>query len=162
MGVLSEMWLPHRTEVRGVLESLEGGRTTPGEAAAWADRWVSADDVPEGDDVAVWEALTRLAGADLECAPGKLLHGEDDFAAWLADFAAVTPTPPPDRELLRAALAALASGRRTPLDVAEWARRVGLGDGPVRVAVLAMREADRETGLDTYLDWLAAFDIVPS
>ena len=76
---------PTRDEIREVLRDLAAGRRTPAEVADWATPWVT-EAAGEVDDEVVWEALDWLAGADLETAPGKYLHGPEDFQSWLDEF----------------------------------------------------------------------------
>lgn len=76
---------PGRATTRQMLLDLVEGRRTPGEVSDWASPWVAADD-PDVDDPAVWAALLSLSGADILEASGKLLHGPNNFRAWLAQF----------------------------------------------------------------------------
>jgi hypothetical protein len=81
---------PSRTEARQWLAGLANGTITPRAAARWAapfltDESTHPDVMPED----VWEAIELLAGADLEVAPDDLLHGPEDFAAWLGGFDAI-------------------------------------------------------------------------
>ena len=81
------MSFPTRAETTAVLTSLANGTLTPTEANNWACPFVTDDaSHPAIRDVAVWRALNHLFGADLENAPGELLHGPADFAAWVNQF----------------------------------------------------------------------------
>ena len=81
------MNFPTRTEVSARLTDLTEGRLSPEEAAEWARPFVTDESLqPAHLDKPVWDAVTRLLGADLRRSPNEYLHGPDDFAAWLAEF----------------------------------------------------------------------------
>jgi hypothetical protein len=81
------MAFPTRSETEAVLTSLADGTLTASEANDWACPFVVEEAThPARMDRVVWNALTTLCGADLESAPGVLLHGSEDFAGWLAQF----------------------------------------------------------------------------
>lgn len=73
--------------VGGYLTRLAEGAIPPGEVADWALR-VMEEKSDEAVEPAIWRALEELSGADLLVAPGKYLHGHEDFAAWRAEFEA--------------------------------------------------------------------------
>lgn len=73
---------PSRRELVEKLSRLIAGSESREDVADWATAWVSQPDSGV-DDEADWLALTELSGADLQVAPGRYLHGERDFAAWL-------------------------------------------------------------------------------
>jgi hypothetical protein len=79
--------LPNRSEVIEWLEALTCGRSRPDEASKWASHWLLADETPGVEvrvvDRPVWDAIVRLAGADLQTSPGSYVHGPDDFSDWL-------------------------------------------------------------------------------
>lgn len=75
---------PTRTEVREQLAGLAGGTRSPSEVDDWARPWVTGD--LRIDDAPVWQAITKLHGADLLAAPGEILHGREDFQQWLSVF----------------------------------------------------------------------------
>ena len=56
------------------------------EVADWALALVRDGSADYSSDGALWTALDRLAGADLQQGPGVYLHGEEDFRSWLADL----------------------------------------------------------------------------
>jgi hypothetical protein len=75
------MAFPTRSGTEAVLTSLADGTLTPSEANHWACPFVVEEAThPARMDRVVWNALTTLCGADLESAPGVLLHGSEDFA----------------------------------------------------------------------------------
>lgn len=76
---------PSREAVRERLVALLVGDAAREEVADWAGEWVRMDE-PTVDDPAVWSALCHLAGADLQTAPGKYLHQDIDFHAWLDEL----------------------------------------------------------------------------
>ncbi|MCE7009014.1 hypothetical protein LWC34_40305 [Kibdelosporangium philippinense] len=71
-------------EAKRLLAGLVSGEVSREEAADWAWPMVVDD---ERYPAKLWEALGYLAGADLQVAPGKYLHGEADFRAWQAAVA---------------------------------------------------------------------------
>jgi hypothetical protein len=96
-SVASIVDLPARSEVVERLLTLVDGRSSPDEVSGWASAWLLADQIP-GTAVRIvdwpaWEAIKRMAGADLPAwEPGSYLYGTDDFRAWLAELQAA-PLP---------------------------------------------------------------------
>ena len=76
---------PSRAEVRAKIIALIGDERVREEIANWAAHWVRLPD-PYVEDPVVWEALKRLAEADLRQSRDAYLHNDDDFAAWLKDL----------------------------------------------------------------------------
>jgi hypothetical protein len=76
---------PTRAEVRERILSLIGGDEARQRVADWAARWVRLPD-PNVEDSSVWQAIKRLAGADLRSSKTTYLHTERDFLAWLNDL----------------------------------------------------------------------------
>jgi hypothetical protein len=89
-SVVSTVDLPDRTEVVEKLTTLIEGGGSPDEVSRWASTWLLADQIPGTAvrvvDWPVWEAIKRMAGADLQAQPGSYLHGTEDFRAWLAEL----------------------------------------------------------------------------
>ena len=59
------------------------------EVAEWASEFITYDDpeiYPPVDDPGVWQAISQLAGADLQVSPSDFLHGQEDFRAWLQEL----------------------------------------------------------------------------
>lgn len=73
---------PSRAEVRRRLHDLLRGHATADEVATWARPWVVTSD-PIITELAVWEALTSLSGADIRVSKSDYLHGDPDFQSWL-------------------------------------------------------------------------------
>jgi hypothetical protein len=67
------------------LQGLVSGELSREDASDWATQWVAADD-PAVDDDMVWEALTKLCGADLPSTDREYLYGRVDFEVWLAEL----------------------------------------------------------------------------
>lgn len=76
---------PKRSEVHYKLVQLLRGDLRREEVASWAGQWVLAESHDVSNE-AVWEALKRLAGADLRIGPDDYLHTEKDFHAWLDEL----------------------------------------------------------------------------
>lgn len=76
---------PTRAEVRERILALIGGDESRQQASDWAAQWVRLPD-PNIEDAAVWQAIKRLAGADLRSSKTTYLHTESDFLAWLKDL----------------------------------------------------------------------------
>ena len=76
---------PTRAEVREKILALFDGDEARGLVSDWAARWIREPD-PNVEDAEVWEAITRLAGADLRTSPTTFLHSEEDFLEWLKDL----------------------------------------------------------------------------
>ena len=74
------------TQVRSLITGLAQGSASREEAADWAMARIKDEAADYSSDANLWAALDRLAGADLQQAPGVYLHGEEDFRAWLADL----------------------------------------------------------------------------
>jgi hypothetical protein len=82
-----DMAFPTRAETEAALTSLADGTLTPSEANNWACPFVADEATPPARmDPVVWNALTTLCGADVEAAPGVLLHSSEDFTNWLRQF----------------------------------------------------------------------------
>jgi hypothetical protein len=73
-------------QVKEVMVRLAAGQTSREDAADWAMERYTAGRDEYSSVPAVWTALGRLAGADLQTGPGVYLHGEEDFQAWLSDL----------------------------------------------------------------------------
>lgn len=70
-----------------MLVGLVSGSLSPEDANGWACPFVLDEGRhPEPMDSVVWNALGHICGADLEVAPAKPLHGQQDFTAWLEAF----------------------------------------------------------------------------
>jgi hypothetical protein len=74
------------TQVKSLMAGLAQGSVSREEAADWAMARIKDESAGYSSDAALWTALDRLAGADLQHGPGVYLHGEEDFRSWLADF----------------------------------------------------------------------------
>lgn len=73
------------------LVDLRDGNVSPEGASGWAGEWLAADNVigqyVEVDDFGAWDALVKLAGADLSGWPDRThLHGQADFDAWVREL----------------------------------------------------------------------------
>lgn len=79
-----------RQQIHDRLTALASGELDRGEVADWASQLVRDDDREDLRDPVVWQAVDRLAGADLMSAPGSYLHGPTDFHEWLQEFDDVT------------------------------------------------------------------------
>jgi hypothetical protein len=77
--------LPSRAEVEAKLIDLIEGQCSREEVASWASPWVRAADL-DVEDLALWDALENLCGADLKTMDRPYLHGETDFRAWLEEL----------------------------------------------------------------------------
>jgi hypothetical protein len=76
----------NRTGVRAILVDLIEGRRTPEDVADWgAAEMAALEDMPVSD-IAAWDTLATLSGADLLTAPGQYLHGVEDYRAWLEEL----------------------------------------------------------------------------
>ena len=84
---------PSRAEVDAAFTGLIEGKLSREEIARWAGQWV-AGDTSRDTDLAVWDALCCLAGADLTSTDRPYLYGEDDFRAWLHEFRERPHAPP--------------------------------------------------------------------
>lgn len=76
---------PTRDQVVEKLRALVAGEITPEAASDWARPWITK--LEEVTDGKVKRSLVQLAGADLIVdMKGHLLHGPEDFVAWLKEF----------------------------------------------------------------------------
>ena len=75
-----------RAEVRAALMDLIGGRRTAEDVADWAVGKMAVLEGAAVSDMAAWDTLTTLSGADLLTAPGRYLHGPEDYRAWLEEL----------------------------------------------------------------------------
>jgi hypothetical protein len=77
---------PSRAEVLGKLDELAAGAITREEASAWADEWITKEDVPGSEirvrDEAAWEAVMALSGADTPDLDRSYLYDAVDFRGW--------------------------------------------------------------------------------
>lgn len=73
-------------QVISYITGLIQGSVTREEAADWATMHIKDLSADYSSHAALWTALDRLAGADLQQAPGVYLHDEDDFRSWLTDL----------------------------------------------------------------------------
>lgn len=80
------MTVLQRAEVRAALRNLIEGRRTAEEVADWAVGTMAALEGADVSDMAAWDTLTTLSGADLLTAPGRYLHGAEDYRAWLEEL----------------------------------------------------------------------------
>lgn len=76
---------PSRAEVRERILALVGNDSARELVSNWAAQWIRQQD-PNVEDPVVWQAVQRLAGADLRASRTTYLHGEQDFLAWLKDL----------------------------------------------------------------------------
>ena len=76
---------PMRAEVRERMLALIGSDAYRQQVADWAAHWIRLPN-PHIDDPVVWQAIQRLAGADLRISKTRYLHTEADFLAWLKDL----------------------------------------------------------------------------
>ena len=76
---------PTRAEVRERMLALIGSDECRQEMSDWAAQWIRLPD-PNIEDAVVWQAIQRLAGADLRTDRNTYLHTEEDFWAWLRDL----------------------------------------------------------------------------
>lgn len=76
---------PSRADVREKLQALLEDGDRREEIANWAAAWIRARN-PRVEDGKVWEALKRLAGADLRASRESYLHSCADFRDWLRDI----------------------------------------------------------------------------
>ena len=84
--------LPTRGEVERQLDALIQGRLTPEAASEWAKPFIVDDSThPAEMDVATWEAIKAIGGADLPTTDREYLHGVD-FMRWRQ---ALRDAPPP-------------------------------------------------------------------
>lgn len=79
---------PSRDVIAQKLRLLVSGELTPQAASNWASPWIMKfDKIEPPIDPKVRKALVALAGADLVGdMDGTLLHGREDFEAWLRDL----------------------------------------------------------------------------
>ena len=73
-------------QVKQRMTGLLQGSADRGDVADWAMARIRNESADYSFDATLWTALDRLAGADLQQAPGVYLHDQEDFRAWLADF----------------------------------------------------------------------------
>lgn len=73
-------------QVKSYMTGLVQGSVSREEAADWAMARVKDELADYSSNAALWAALDRLAGADLQQGPGLYLHGDADFRSWLADL----------------------------------------------------------------------------
>ena len=76
---------PTRAEVRERILALIGSDEHRQQISDWAAHWIRLPD-PHVEDRVVWQAIQRLAGADLRASKNTYLHSEEDFLAWLKDL----------------------------------------------------------------------------
>ncbi|WP_168077241.1 hypothetical protein [Caulobacter sp. SSI4214] len=85
-STVSSVDQPTREDVLAKLEDLVAGRTDRELASSWAGNWLAEDRIPGHQvhvtDLAAWNALTAIAGADTFGGDRKYLYDEEDFAAW--------------------------------------------------------------------------------
>ena len=80
---------PTREAVAQRVRTLLEDESQRHEVATWASEFIVYDDpqlYPEVTDPVVWEALLRLAGADLPSTDREFLHEAVDFEVWLSDI----------------------------------------------------------------------------
>ncbi|MEU6716474.1 hypothetical protein ABZ897_33840 [Nonomuraea sp. NPDC046802] len=76
---------PEREELRNAINDIVEGRRTREDVASWAERKM-LDLEYERKDLAAWEVLKAIAGADLEVEPGSYLHCTQDIQSWLEEL----------------------------------------------------------------------------